>query len=171
MGRARDARWRCDRRAEVVAPSHGGSTRSRLHGMVIQQFGSSAPRSHAPQRCEPGTPLRALPELDQDVVIARLLPRIWRVPPATHSFRLLSEMTAYWSAETRAQAEHWPDTALVREGLRLFEELPHSSSSHALLATDLHAGNVLRADRKPWLVIDPKPFVGDPAYDARLSIC
>jgi streptomycin 6-kinase len=35
-----------------------------------------------------------------------------------------------------------------------------------LLATDLHAGNVLRAQRAPWLAIDPKPFVGDPAYDA-----
>ena len=35
-----------------------------------------------------------------------------------------------------------------------------------MLATDLHAGNVLRAEREPWLVIDPKPFVGDPAYDA-----
>src|SRR5207237_10169396 len=35
-----------------------------------------------------------------------------------------------------------------------------------VLATDLHAGNVLHAEREPWLVIDPKPFVGDPAYDA-----
>jgi streptomycin 6-kinase len=35
-----------------------------------------------------------------------------------------------------------------------------------LLAPDLHAGNVLRSEREPWLVIDPKPFVGDPAYDA-----
>jgi streptomycin 6-kinase len=35
-----------------------------------------------------------------------------------------------------------------------------------VLATDLHAGNVVRAEREPWLVIDPKPFVGDPAYDA-----
>ena len=35
-----------------------------------------------------------------------------------------------------------------------------------LLATDLHAGNVLRAQREPWLVIDPNPFVGDPTYDA-----
>jgi streptomycin 6-kinase len=35
-----------------------------------------------------------------------------------------------------------------------------------LLATDLHAGNVLQAQRRPWLVIDPKPFVGDRAYDA-----
>ena len=62
---------------------------------------------------------------------------------------------------------------LVREGLRLFEELPQSAPSHPLLATDLHAGNVLRAGREPWLVIDPKPFVGDPAYDAtqHLLIC
>jgi streptomycin 6-kinase len=34
-----------------------------------------------------------------------------------------------------------------------------------LLCTDLHAGNVLAARREPWLMIDPKPFVGDPAYD------
>jgi streptomycin 6-kinase len=33
------------------------------------------------------------------------------------------------------------------------------------LCTDLHAGNVLAARREPWLVIDPKPFVGDPAFD------
>jgi streptomycin 6-kinase len=35
-----------------------------------------------------------------------------------------------------------------------------------LLATDAHAGNVLAAQRGPWLLIDPKPYVGDPAYDA-----
>jgi streptomycin 6-kinase len=35
-----------------------------------------------------------------------------------------------------------------------------------MLATDLHAGNVLRAQREPWLVIDSKPFVGDRACDA-----
>ena len=34
-----------------------------------------------------------------------------------------------------------------------------------LLCTDLHAGNVLAAEREPWLMIDPKPYVGDPAYD------
>jgi streptomycin 6-kinase len=34
-----------------------------------------------------------------------------------------------------------------------------------LLATDLHAGNGLRAGREPWLAIDPKPFAGDRAYD------
>jgi streptomycin 6-kinase len=34
-----------------------------------------------------------------------------------------------------------------------------------LLATDLHGGNILAAQREPWLAIDPKPYVGDPAYD------
>jgi streptomycin 6-kinase len=118
------------------------------------------------ERCEPGTALRSLPELEQDVEIAGLLRRSWRIPIAPHPFRPLSAMTAYWSAETFTQAEHWPDPGLVREGLRLFQELSHSASWQPLLVTDLHAGNVLRADRKPWLVIDPKPFVGDPAYDA-----
>jgi streptomycin 6-kinase len=34
-----------------------------------------------------------------------------------------------------------------------------------LLCTDLHSGNVLAAQREPWLAIDPKPYVGDPTYD------
>lgn len=118
------------------------------------------------ERCEPGTVLRTLPEPEQDLVVARLLRCLWRSPVAPHPFRPLSAMTAHWSDETRAQAEHWPDTGLVREGLRLFKELPQSAPADVLLATDLHAGNVLRARRERWLVIDPKPFVGDPAYDA-----
>jgi streptomycin 6-kinase len=75
-------------------------------------------------------------------------------------------MTEYWSDETLANIERWPDTDLVREGLRLLRELPRTAPIEVLLATDLHAGNVLRSKREPWLVIDPKPFVGDPAYDA-----
>jgi streptomycin 6-kinase len=118
------------------------------------------------ERCEPGTVLRHLPEPEQDVVIAGLLRRLWRVPRAPHPFRPLAVMTAYWADETLADSARWPDAGLVQAGLRLFEELPRSSPTHVLLATDLHAGNVLRAQREPWLVIDPKPFVGDPAYDA-----
>ena len=74
-------------------------------------------------------------------------------------------MLEYWRGETLAQAHQWPDAGLVREGLRLWEELGKRSPSDVLLATDLHAGNVLRSEREPWLVIDPKPFVGDRAYD------
>jgi streptomycin 6-kinase len=118
------------------------------------------------ERCEPGTALRALPEPEQDLVIAGLLRRLWRTPSASHSFRRLSVMTEYWSEETIAEVERWPDPGLVREGLRLFRHLASTAPKEVLLATDLHAGNVLQARREPWLVIDPKPFVGDPAYDA-----
>lgn len=118
------------------------------------------------ERCEPGTMLRTLPETEQDLVIAGLLRRLWRSPCEPHSFRPLSIMTDYWAGETLAQIEHWPDEGLVREGLTLFKELSLSAKTSVLLATDLHAGNVLRSEREPWLVIDPKPFVGDPAYDA-----
>lgn len=118
------------------------------------------------ERCDPGTPLRALVPTEQDVVIASLLRRLWRVPPRNFRFRPLAEMTAFWSERTLAQEAQWADAGLVREGLRLFAELPRTASEEALLATDLHAGNVLKARREPWLAIDPKPFFGDTAYDA-----
>ena len=118
------------------------------------------------ERCEPGTALSSVPESLQDVVIAGLLRRLWRPVSAPHPFRPLSALMKHWSEETLAGIERWPDAGLVRDGLRLFEELPRTAPVEVLLATDLHAGNVLRSEREPWLAIDPKPFVGDPAYDA-----
>ena len=64
-------------------------------------------------------------------------------------------MTEHWSNDAREMAVHWIDADLVEEGMRLFEELPRTAVDHVLLATDLHAGNVLRSRREPWLVIDP----------------
>jgi streptomycin 6-kinase len=110
------------------------------------------------ERCEPGTPLRSLPEPEQDVVVAGLLRRLWRPVPSPHPFLPLAEMTAAWTRETLEVVDSWADAGLVEEGLRLFEELPRSAPSEVLLATDLHAGNILRAERESWLVIDPKPF-------------
>src|SRR4029077_21089265 len=82
-----------------------------------------------------------------------------------NQFRPLSTLLQQLTLETLRDAEQWPDAGLVREGLSLFEELPRTAPQPVVLATDLHAGNVLRAQREPWLMIDPKPFAGDPAYD------
>jgi streptomycin 6-kinase len=117
------------------------------------------------ERCQPGETLRALEEREQDIVISGLLRRLWRPVPSLHRFRPLSALLEHWSNETLARSAQWPDHGLVREGLRVFKELPDPANTDVLLATDLHAGNALRAEREPWLVIDPKPFVGDPAYD------
>jgi streptomycin 6-kinase len=118
------------------------------------------------EQCVPGTTLRRYPEHEQDLVIAGLLRKLWRVPAHAHPFRPLSEMIAKWIQESLEEADRWPDAGIAQEGLHILRELANTAPSEVLLATDLHAGNVLRAQRAPWLVIDPKPFYGDPAYDA-----
>jgi streptomycin 6-kinase len=50
-------------------------------------------------------------------------------------------------------------------GIELFRQLPRTAGRAVLLSTDLHHDNVLAAAREPWLAIDPKPYIGDPAYD------
>ena len=69
------------------------------------------------------------------------------------------------NAEAIARGEDQIDPGMGRAGIELFRELPVTSDRSVLLLTDLHHDNVLAARREPWLVIDPKPYVGDPAYD------
>jgi streptomycin 6-kinase len=118
------------------------------------------------ERCEPGDPLRGLPEHEQDEIIAALLRRLWREPRTGHPFRPLTQMIDHWCGTVRKASHLWADDALVNDGLDALADLARSQQDQVLLATDLHAGNVLRAQRLPWLVIDPKPFIGDPCYDA-----
>jgi streptomycin 6-kinase len=118
------------------------------------------------ERCIPGNTLRSCPEDEQDVVISGLLPRLWRAPAAGHPFRSLAQMIEYWCDGSRRQSPRWPDKELAERGIRVFRELLQGPTHNTLLATDLHAGNVLSAEREAWLVIDPKPFVGDPCFDA-----
>ncbi|MGA2519362.1 MAG: aminoglycoside phosphotransferase family protein [Acidimicrobiales bacterium] len=121
------------------------------------------------ERCTPGTALSALPEPRQDDVIAALLPRLWRAPPPGHVFGSLRSLCESWAAALEDGAQRQVeavDPGIVRRAVELLRELPATAGDAVLLCTDLHAGNVLAARREPWLVIDPKPFVGDPAYDA-----
>jgi len=120
------------------------------------------------ERCLPGTTLHSESETRQDEVVANLLRRMWNHTRSGYvfpNFRPLSLMVELWSGETIAQRHLWQDAELVNEGLRVFKQLARPALTDVLLATDLHAGNVLRSQREPWLVIDPKPFVGDRAYD------
>ncbi len=121
------------------------------------------------ERCRPGTTVRARPELEQDLVVAGLLRRLWRQPPSAHAFRSLQSMCDQWADEFEhktADGQSRLDPGLEREGIALFRDLPASAEREVVLFTDLHAGNVLAAEREPFLAIDPKPYVGDPTYDA-----
>ncbi len=113
------------------------------------------------ERCDPGTPLAsALAPPEQDVLVAGLLQRLWVAPPADHPFRPLAQMCEAWADEVDG-----PVDGLVGLGVDLLRSLPAVAEDDVLLATDLHAGNVLAAAREPWLAIDPKPYVGERAYD------
>jgi streptomycin 6-kinase len=123
------------------------------------------------ERCDPGVQLkRSLPEPEQDVVVARLARRLWeRLPEKGYSFSSLAEMCdlgADWFEQGLERDASGLDRGLAREGIATLRELPRTADREVLLCTDLHAENVLSARREPWLVIDPKPFLGDPAFDA-----
>lgn len=123
------------------------------------------------ERCQPGTPLGlTLPEPEQDQVIAGLLRQLWAQPHDGYPFRPLTQMCAEWADEfEREYAAAGPadrlDPGLARAGVALFRALPQDADRRVLLCTDLHGENILAALRRPWLVIDPKPYTGDPAYD------
>jgi streptomycin 6-kinase len=161
--------------------SPGGEERDEAAGLQVWA-GNGAVRLQAAadsevayalliERCLPGTPLgQAVPEPEQDLVVAALLRRLWAQPHAAYPFRTLAQMCAAWAREfERDYAAAAPagriDAGLARAGIALFRELPESADSQVLLCTDLHGDNILAAQRAPWLVIDPKPYLGDPAYD------
>ncbi|MDQ6732374.1 MAG: aminoglycoside phosphotransferase family protein [Actinomycetota bacterium] len=123
------------------------------------------------ERCVPGVQLKcSLRDPEQDVVIARLARRLWKRQPLDgHPFGSLQEMCDLWADGFEQDFDtdsRGLDPGLAREGSAVLRELPRSAERSVLLCTDLHAGNVLASQREPWLVIDPKPFIGDPAFEA-----
>jgi len=114
------------------------------------------------ERCHPGTHLSRLdPDAALDVVVG-LLPRLWRPagPPITtlaeEADHLASGLAARWVAAGRPFPRRLLDVALAA-----LRSLPVDHGEPVLLHQDLHADNVLAATREPWLVIDPKPLVGE----------
>ena len=108
------------------------------------------------------------------MVVADLLTRLWQAP-TDGPFRSLDAMCQEWADEHEADvaaggvpggaADPTGSRARACRASQLYRALPSTADRTALLCTDLHAENVLSARREPWLVIDPKPHVGDPTYD------
>lgn len=109
------------------------------------------------ERCRPGTELVERPDHEVDAVCA-LLPKLWGEPPASAPFRPLADLAEGWAEKLRANAGRLePD--LLATALDTFSTV--DSGARALANQDLHPSNVLQAEREPWLVIDPKPLVGE----------
>src|SRR5207247_1637729 len=65
-----------------------------------------------------------------------------------------------WEARGRPVEQRLVDAAAAAAG-----ELAGSLAKLAVCHQDLQGSNVLKAQREPWLAIDPKPIVAEPAFD------
>jgi len=120
------------------------------------------------ERLRPGT---LLAELDDDVqataIAAEVMRQLWRPAPPEHDFPTVAD----WAdGMERLRAEFGGGCGpfpprMVELAERLFAELLGSMAAPVLLHGDLHHENIMAATRQPWLAIDPKGIVGEPAYE------
>ena len=159
---------------EPVALRVWGGDGAALLLDVLDGLDADGTRALLLERCDPGVTLGetfvGADEPEQDVVLAGVLRRLQAVP-APAGLPTLEAMCARWVGGFRSRRAASGATvpleeAVVEAGLAEYLALAASAPEQVLLCTDLHAGNVLSAQREPWLAIDPKPHVGDAAYDA-----
>jgi streptomycin 6-kinase len=116
----------------------------------------------------PGTPLASLGDDEQATSIAAgVMRRLWRPAPPEHPFPHLADWF-HGLSELRQEFDGGTgpfDARLVAEAEAAASELLASTEQPMLLHGDFHHLNVLSAEREPWLAIDPKGIVGDPAYE------
>ncbi|MER5851350.1 aminoglycoside phosphotransferase family protein [Streptomyces sp. NPDC002012] len=87
--------------------------------------------------------------------------------PAPAGLPRLREQADAWEEQVRKDAEeltHALSPYAVDAAVATIRELGRIQPD-TLIHGDLHARNILRADRGPWLAVDPKGYAGDPAYD------
>jgi streptomycin 6-kinase len=120
------------------------------------------------ERLQPGTMLSTLADDEEATrIAARVMRQLWRPVPPDHPFRTVND----WASGLERMRQHFDGgtgplpTALVEKAEGLFADLLSSMDGAVLLHGDLHHYNILQAERQPWLAIDPKGIVGEPAYE------
>jgi streptomycin 6-kinase len=110
-----------------------------------------------------GESLDTLRDVDACEVVAALYRRLH--VPALPQLRTLTSYLERWTVEFEQLPRGAPiPHRLVEQATTLSRELadqPGDSVVHG----NLHYGNVLAADRQPWLAIAPRPANGDPHYE------
>lgn len=127
---------------------------------------------HAPElgallleRCQPGGYLADGRDADKLSILAGLLRKL--LVPAGKPFLPLADEAAIWceTLETDWLNAGKPcEKRLVDCAFSALQDLSADKTEQVLLHQDLHGHNVLSSTREPWLAIDPKPLVGDPAF-------
>ncbi|MEV0822240.1 aminoglycoside phosphotransferase family protein [Nonomuraea rubra] len=137
----------------------GGRGAVRLYERADERFAMLLERVRPATLAETG-------DVEEMVTVAgRLSLRL--AIPAPPGLPRLREQAGEWEEELRKDAGELPHALparVVDAAVATARELGPVQPD-LLLHGDLHPRNVLRADREPWLAVDPKGYAGDPAYD------
>jgi len=119
---------------------------------------------------DPGKQLADPSGLDDDKkseIAAELIKKLHRPLPEGVAFKTLDDWTnGLTKIRKRFAAGKDPFPAgTVELAERFRTELLRSSPAKVLLHADFQHYNILSSDRDPWLAVDPKGVIGDPAYE------
>ncbi|MEV4972161.1 aminoglycoside phosphotransferase family protein [Streptomyces scopuliridis] len=137
----------------------GGRGAVLLHERDDQQFAMLLERAQRPTLAQVGTG-------DEVATVAGQISRRLATPAPPHLPRL-QEQADTWEEQLRQEAAELPhvlSTYIVSAALATVHELARDQPG-TLVHGDLNARNILKADREPWLAVDPKGWAGDPASD------
>jgi streptomycin 6-kinase len=119
------------------------------------------------ERAVPGTPLRDEADEERAMLLAAdVVERLWIGGPAT--ITSVGDEVGRWVSMFRDRNRDLGGPVprdLADEAVALMGELVASPREELLLHGNLQLGNVLAAERKPWLAIEPRPLVGDREFD------
>ncbi len=120
------------------------------------------------ERCRPGRLLWSVPEQEATREIAGVFERLWTADASPDApFQPLHRAAAVWcdhltAAWTKAGAPF--ELELLEEAVAFMQTVGAPPGDSVVLHQDLHGGNVLRRGAE-WVAIDPKPLVGERAFD------
>lgn len=140
----------------LVAEEHAALTAWASSPVVVRVLEADLAEGALLLEClEPGTPAWGV----SDARVVDLLGGLHR--PAPEGFRPLADRIDFMFAMLRRKRPGYYDRAHAA-ALALAED----PVAPVLLHGDLHPDNVLDAGSRGLVVIDPRPCVGDPAFDA-----
>jgi streptomycin 6-kinase len=119
------------------------------------------------ERADPGTPLSASGDLFGAIdIAAAVMRRLRRAAPEGVPLMRVVDVVGGW-AQTLPGLDLPGFERLVDEAVTLASAYVAAPVGPELLVNrDAHLDNILRAGRQRWLLIDPKPMIGEAAFEA-----
>jgi streptomycin 6-kinase len=148
---------------EIAALRHYGG-----RGAVQLLAADAAAGALLLERPRPGTMLVEEPDDEKATrVAAAVMAALWRPLPDGHNFPTVADWTRglerLRATFDRGSGPFPEQLVALAEGLAA--ELLASEEEPVLLHADLHHTNILRAERAPWLAIDPKGIAGERGFE------